>query len=385
MSKKQLAVLGSTGSIGRQTLEVVEANPDRFAVYSLAAGSNIHLLEEQINRFNPAIAVLASDEAAEELRKRVSNGRTRILSGTMGIQEAVSAAEVNIVLVAVSGIAGLLPTLAGIDSGKLIALANKETLVAAGNIVTRAAREKNVDIIPVDSEHSAIFQSLHGKRDEVNRLILTASGGPFRSCSLEELKRVTPERALAHPNWSMGEKITVDSATLMNKGLELIEARWLFDVSYDRLDVVIHPQSIIHSMVEYIDGTVLAALGVPSMKLPIQYALTWPERLPAEQFIDFRKVSNLSFENPDRVLFPCLDLALRAGKEGGIMPVVLNAADEIAVFSFLEGRISFTAIAEVVEKALEKFPNQPASDVDTILDIDRKAREFSLKVAASLQ
>ena len=377
MNRKQLAILGSTGSIGRQTLEVVEANPDLFAVYSLTANRNIDLLEEQIDKFQPRIAAVAGPEPARKLRSRMGNGETKILSGQEGMTQAVSADEVDIAVIAVSGISGLIPTLAAINAEKRIALANKETLVVGGSIVTQKAKEKDINIIPVDSEHSAIFQCFHGIKNEIHRLILTASGGPFRCSSMEELSRVTPEMALAHPNWSMGAKISVDSATLMNKGLELIEAQWLFDVSYEQLEVVIHPQSIIHSMVEYIDGTVLANLGVPSMKLPIQYALTWPERIASEQHIDFRRIGALTFEEPKTGLFPCLDLARRAGKAGGVMPVVLNAADEVAVNSFLEGRIAFTAIPYLVEKTLEGFPNQPVFDIETVLDIDRRARDLA--------
>jgi len=384
MGIKQLAVLGSTGSIGKQTLEIVEANPDRFAVYSLTAHKNIDLLEQQINKFKPKIAALADRDSARVLRARIPGDNTRIISGNGGMEEAVTADSVDIAVVAVSGISGLLPTMAAINAGKRIALANKETMVAAGDIVTVKARENNAEIIPVDSEHSAIFQCLHGKKSEIDRLILTASGGPFRGYSVEELRRVTPEMALAHPNWSMGKRITVDSATLMNKGLELIEAHWLFGVSYDQMDVVIHPQSIIHSMVEYVDGTVLANLGVPSMKIPIQYSLTWPERIAAGQRIDFAEINTLTFEEPDLRRFPCLELARSAGKEGGIMPVVLNAADEVAVNRFLEGRIAFSDISFLVEKTLEYFPNVRVSEIDTILEYDRRARDYSESLAASL-
>ena len=288
MKKQQIAVLGSTGSIGRQTLEIIEANSDRYAVYSLAANKNVSLLEEQINKFKPKIVHVGDGDSADKLRKTLGHLPVRILTGDKGIWEAAACEKVDIVVVAISGIAGLLPTLAAVHAGKRIALANKESLVAAGGIITEQARQKQATIIPVDSEHSAVFQCLQGEKKEIHRIILTASGGPFRNSSLEEINNATPQEALSHPNWSMGKRITVDSATLMNKGLEIIEAKWLFDISYERIDVLIHPQSIIHSMVEYIDGSVLANLGVPSMKIPIQYALTWPERKASDIHLNLR-------------------------------------------------------------------------------------------------
>lgn len=385
MRKQYLAILGSTGSIGRQALEIVESNSVRFGVYSLAANKNIKLLEEQIKRFKPQIVTVENKDLAVELRKNLGHSpAVKVLSGQEGIKEAVASDLVDIVIMAISGIAGLIPTVTAIEAGKRIALANKESLVVAGGIVTEKARKENVTIIPVDSEHSAIFQCLQGKKNEIGRLILTASGGPFRCANPKELDDVTPDMALAHPNWSMGKKISVDSATLMNKGLELIEAKWLFDMSYEKIDVLVHPQSIIHSMVEYIDGTVLANLGIPSMKIPIQYALTWPERITADTHIDFNKITALTFEEPNLSMFPSLHLARSAGVAGGIMPAVLNAADEVAVQMFLETKISFTAIPELVRQTLESFSNMPASDLETVLHIDREARIKAANLAKYL-
>jgi len=381
--KQYLAVLGSTGSIGRQALEVVEAHPDRYAIFSLAANKNIDLLRDQIAKHHPRIVSVADNEAAAKLKQSLGDTSTKVVSGDAGIREAVASENVDIVLVAISGIAGLLPTIAAIEAGKRIALANKESMVAAGGIVNELAKKNNVTIIPVDSEHSAIFQCLQGEKGEISRLILTASGGPFRGSTPEQLKSVFPEMALAHPNWSMGKRISVDSATLMNKGLEIIEAKWLFDVSYDRIDVLIHPQSIIHSMVEYIDGSVIANLGVPCMKLPIQYALSWPERIPADNRLDFSRTNSLTFEEPNRSLFPSLEIARSAGIAGGIMPTVLNAADEVAVQLFLERRIPFLAIQELVQRTLEAFTNKPVFDVETVLEIDRQARSKAAALAAN--
>jgi 1-deoxy-D-xylulose-5-phosphate reductoisomerase len=381
MKKQQIAVLGSTGSIGRQTLEIIEANSDRYAVFSLAANKNVSLLEEQINKFRPQIVHVSDGDSADKLRKTLRHVPVRILTGDQGIWEAAASEKVDIVVVAISGIAGLLPTLAAVNAGKRIALANKESLVAAGGIVTEKARQKQATIIPVDSEHSAVFQCLQGKKKEIHRIILTASGGPFRNSSLEEINNATPQEALSHPNWSMGKRITVDSATLMNKGLEIIEAKWLFDMPYERIDVLIHPQSIIHSMVEYIDGSVLANLGVPSMKVPIQYALTWPERTASDIHLNFTELKALTFEEPKRKLFPCLELARSAGIEGGIMPAVLNAADEVAVKLFLQNKISFSAIPVLIERTLESFSNKPADSIDTVLDADREARKRAADLA----
>lgn len=384
MKRKQFAILGSTGSIGRQALEVIEANRDRYAVYSLSANKNIELLQLQIEKFRPEVVYVADAPGAKILRQSLGNHPTRVLSGKEGLQETAGSPKIYMVLVAVSGIAGLLPLMAALDGGKPVALANKEALVAAGSLVTEEARQNQVRIIPVDSEHSAIFQCLQGKEREISRLLLTASGGPFRNYTAEELKAVTPEMALAHPNWSMGKRISVDSATMMNKGLEIIEAKWLFGVPFEKIEVLVHPQSLVHSMVEYIDGSVLANLAVPSMKIPIQYAFSWPERIPGNNHIDFSKYNLITFEMPNYDLFPCLSLAREAGIAGGIMPTVLNAADEVAVELFLEGRIAFLDIAPLVEKTLEAFPNKPVVDLETILDADKQARSAAAGLAANL-
>lgn len=384
MSKKYLAILGSTGSIGRQALEVVDANPNRYAVFSLGANKNIGLLKEQIKKYHPQIVAVGDREASVELRQSLVDTPAKIISGYMGIREAVASEMVDIVLVAISGIAGLLPTIEAIEAGKRIALANKETMVAAGSIVNKLASKKNVSIIPVDSEHSAIFQCLHGKKSEISKLILTASGGPFRCSSGNDLQNVTPDMALAHPNWSMGKRISVDSATMMNKGLEIIEAKWFFDIPYQQIDVLVHPQSIIHSMVEYIDGSIIANLGVPSMKIPIQYALSWPERISADNHLCFSRANTLTFEEPNTTLFPCLDIARKAGAAGGIMPTVLNGADEVAVELFLERKIPFLAIPELVQRTLDAFTNMPVLDVETIIEVDRQARNIAVSLATNL-
>lgn len=384
MKRQLLAILGSTGSIGRQALEVIEDNPDRYAVYALSANKNIELLQVQIETFRPEVVYVADAQRAKILRQSLGNHPTRVLSGTEGLQETAGSPKIDMVLVAVSGIAGLLPLMTALDAGKPVALANKEALVAAGSLVTEKARQNQVRIIPVDSEHSAIFQCLQGKQREISRLLLTASGGPFRNYTAEELKGVTPEMALAHPNWSMGKRISVDSATMMNKGLEIIEAKWLFGVPFEKIEVLVHPQSLVHSMVEYIDGSVLANLAVPSMKIPIQYAFSWPERIPGNNHIDFSKYNLITFEMPNYDLFPCLSLAREAGIAGGIVPTVLNAADEVAVELFLEGRIAFLDIAPLVEKTLEAFPNKPVMDLETILDADKQARNAAARLAANL-
>ncbi|KUK10538.1 MAG: 1-deoxy-D-xylulose 5-phosphate reductoisomerase [Clostridia bacterium 41_269] len=387
--KKTVALLGSTGSIGRQTLEVIEANKNSFEVFALAAHNEIKILKEQIIKFKPEVAVVSDEKAAKKLSLDLHGFKhTKILSGENSLNEIVANPKVDIAFIAVSGTAGLLPTLAAIKTGKIIALANKETLVVAGHIVMEQAKKFKVPIIPVDSEHSAVFQCLQGKNKlHIKKIILTASGGPFRNYSIEELKRVTPEMALDHPNWSMGKKITVDSATLMNKGLELIEARWLFDIPYNQLEVVIHPQSIIHSMVELIDNSVFSLMSIPDMKIPIQYALTWPERMPISnsEEIDFTKLKTLTFESPNHKLFPCLKLARRAGEEGGLMPVVLNAANEVAVALFLEEKIGFLDIPYLVEKVLDSFDNNsPNPELEEILETDRLIRKKTLQIAEKL-
>ncbi len=379
---KRLAILGSTGSIGTQALEVAAVHPDKFRVVALAAHHNDSLLAEQLERFRPSLAVLADGAAADRLRSRY-DGPTRIMTGEEGLNAAATLAEADTVLTSLVGFAGLRPTLAAIEAGKDIALANKETLVAAGELVTTAAKKHGVAILPVDSEHSAILQCLQGEGAEnVGRIILTASGGPFRTRPRESLAAVTVAECLRHPNWAMGRKITVDSATLANKGLEVIEARWLFGVDYDRITVVVHPQSIIHSMVEFADGSVKAQLGRPDMRLPIQYALSYPGRWPADfGRLDFTSLADLTFEPPDTDRFPALAMGYEAGRRGGTAPCVFNAANEAAVLAFLAEQISFLSIAALIRRALDAHEVVAAPSLDDLCAADEWARSF---VAATI-
>lgn len=380
---KNITVLGSTGSIGRQTLEVVAANPDKLRIRALAAHTSDDVLEEQINAFHPDFAVLSDAAAALRLKRRY-HGKTEILSGQDGLVAAATYEGVDTVLAAMVGYAGLRPTLAAIEKGKHIALANKETLVAAGGLVMDAARRCGVNITPVDSEHSAIFQSLRGGAPrEVNRLIITASGGPFRGRTRKELAAVTLKECLAHPNWSMGKKITIDSATLANKGLEVIEAHWLFNMPYDRIDVVVHPQSIVHSLVEFCDGSVVAQLGNPDMRLPIQYALSWPERY-AYSFahLELVKVHSLTFEKPDCETFPALKLAVACGREGGTLPCAFNAANEEAVYAFLAGKIKYLDIYEITNAVTAQHKNVLTPSLEDIEAADRAARVAAINLLA---
>jgi len=372
---QHITILGSTGSIGTQALEVIAANQDKFCVTALAAYHNDKLLEEQIEYFRPEIAVLVDQEATDRLVRRYS-GATRILTGEEGLLEAVTHGTVNTVLTSLVGFAGLKPTIAAIEAGKNIALANKETLVAAGELVTTLAKEKGVKILPVDSEHSAIFQCLQGEnRDTISRIILTASGGPFRGFNTEALQQVTVEDCLRHPTWSMGNKITVDSATLANKGLEVIEARYLFDVDYSQIDVVVHPQSVVHSMVEFVDGSVMAQLGKADMRVPIQYALTYPERTQANYpRLDFKTLSALTFSEPDVLTFPALQLAFNAGCTGGTLPCVFNAANEEAVYAFLQGKIRFLDIVTVVRSVMKSHNVVHKPKLNDIYNADLWAR-----------
>jgi len=351
---QHIAILGSTGSIGTQALEVIAANQDKFCVTALAAYHNDKLLEEQIEYFKPQIAVLVDQEAADRLVRRYS-GSTKILTGEEGLLTAATYGAVNTVLTSLVGFAGLKPTIAAIEAGKNIALANKETLVAAGELITTLAKEKGVKILPVDSEHSAIFQCLQGEtRDKLSRILLTASGGPFHGFTTEALQKVTVEDCLRHPNWSMGKKITIDSATLVNKGLEVIEAHYLFDVDYSQIEVVVHPQSIIHSMVEFVDGSVIAQLGKADMRVPIQYALTYPDRIQTNYpRLDFKTLSALTFFEPDVLTFPALELAFNAGRMGGTLPCVFNAANEEAVYAFMQGKIKFLDIVTVIRSVVK--------------------------------
>jgi len=378
---QSIAILGSTGSIGTQALEVIAANQHQFTVSALAAYKNDVLLEQQIDFFKPQIAVLVDKAAADRLTRRYK-GQTIILQGQDGLLAAATQPQTDTVLTALVGFAGLEPTLAAIQAKKKIALANKETLVAAGELVTTLAAQNQVSILPVDSEHSAILQCLQGERKQsIARIILTASGGPFYGFTREQLKKVTIADCLKHPNWSMGKKITIDSATMANKGLEVIEARWLFSVDYDQIDVVIHPQSIIHSMIEYADGAIMAQLGVPDMRLPIQYALTFPERTPASfPKLDLLQTKPLTFLSPDNAVFPALQMAYQAGRTGGTLPCVFNAANEAAVFSFLENKIHFLDIPTVIRAVMEKHPVIAHPKLEQIHAADTWAREQAAEV-----
>lgn len=376
---KKISILGSTGSIGTQTLEVVRSNGD-IQVTALAAGHNITMLEAQIREFRPSIACVWDEEKAAELKTAVADLPVKIVSGMEGLMEAAAEPEAEIVVTAVVGMIGIRPTIAAMEAGKDIALANKETLVTAGHIIMKLAREKGVRILTVDSEHSAIFQCLNGEREHGNRIhkiLLTASGGPFRGWTHEQLKTVTPADALKHPNWSMGHKITIDSSTMVNKGLEVMEARWLFDVDMDQIQVVVQPQSIIHSMVEFEDGAVMAQLGTPDMKLPIQYALYYPERryLPGDR-LDFEALSEIRFEKPDMETFRGLKLAYEAGRAGGTLPVVFNAANEKAVGKFLKGEISYLTIIDMIEESMKNHQRIADPTVEEILEAEKETYEF---------
>lgn len=378
-----IAILGSTGSIGRSSLEVIESMPERFRVTCLTAHRNTDILAEQVRRFKPRAVVVTDVARAGELRAMVDRS-TEVLSGDSALLDVVAREDVDIVISALVGFAGLHPTLRAIDAGKDIALANKETLVVGGELVMARVREHKVRLLPVDSEHSAILQCLQGEdHHSVNRIILTASGGPFLNTPREEMADITPARALKHPTWTMGAKITIDSATLMNKGLEVIEAQWLFGLPAERIEVIVHPQSIIHSMVEFVDGSVKAQLGIPDMKLPIQYALTYPERPPSGfKRVDFAALGRLTFQDPDTERFPCLSLAFRAMREGGTAPAVLNAANEAAVALFLDGKIGFTAIPELIAQAMDALPPSGAVTLELIDRADRDARAFVAQAAA---
>ncbi|MBQ8188198.1 MAG: 1-deoxy-D-xylulose-5-phosphate reductoisomerase [Lachnospiraceae bacterium] len=369
---KKIVLLGSTGSIGTQALEIVDAYPDKLQVVALAAGSSVNKIEEQIRKYHPRYAVMFDEKAASDLKKRVQDTDVTVLAGMDGLIEISTLKEADVVLTAVVGMIGIRPTIEAIKAGKDIALANKETLVTAGHIIMPLAKEKGVSILPVDSEHSAIFQSLNGEPDKrLEKILLTASGGPFRGMKREALANKTVKEALKHPNWAMGKKITIDSATMVNKGLEVMEAGWLFDVNYDQIQVVVHPQSIIHSMVEYVDGAVIAQLGLPDMKLPIQYALFYPDRLPMEaDRIDFYKLGQITFEEPDLSTFTGLKLAYDAFKIGGSMPTVYNAANEKAVSLFLQEKIKFLEIAEIIGQAMDAHQVVVNPNLDQILDTE---------------
>jgi len=382
---KTISLLGSTGSIGTQALDVVRASGAKIKVYALTANSQVDLMEKQIREFRPEIAVMMEEKAAKELRERTKDLHVRILAGMEGICQAAAAEPVDMAVTAVSGSIGIQPTLAALEAGKDIALANKETLVAAGELVMRTARANGCSILPVDSEHSAIFQCLQGSREVARKIILTASGGPFFGWTKDRLKGVVPAMALKHPNWTMGAKITIDSATMMNKGLEVIEAHFLFDMPYERIEVLVHRQSIVHSLVEYRDGSVLAQLGIPDMRLPIQYAFSYPERWESEVEPLSLAGKNLSFEAPDQEAFPAIKLAYACGKSGGTLPAVLNAANEICVHAFLQDRIQYLEMFEVVESTCACWRNREASDLKTILAADRWAREYAASLISKKQ
>ena len=378
MSMKNIAILGSTGSIGTQTLEVVQSNAEELSVVALAAGTSVELMERQIREFHPLVAAMWSEEAAADLRVRVADLPVKIVAGMEGLLEIAQMPESDVLVTAIVGMIGIRPTIAAIRAGKDIALANKETLVTAGHIIMPLAKECGVSILPVDSEHSAIFQSLNGEpRERIEKIILTASGGPFRGRTREELRHIQVEDALKHPNWSMGRKITIDSSTLVNKGLEVMEAKWLFDVELSQIQVVVHPQSIIHSAVQYVDGAIIAQLGVPDMKLPIQYALFYPDRRPMSGGrVDFFALGGITFEEPDTDTFRGLSLAYRAAAAGGSMPTVFNAANEKAVALFLDRKLSYPGITELIEDTMEHHKVILNPTVEEILAAEAESYEF---------
>ena len=374
---KKIAILGSTGSIGTQTLDVVRANDD-LEIVGLSAGNNIDKLEEQIREFHPRLAAVWNEDAARDLAVRVQDLDVKIVSSMDGLLELARMEEADILVTAIVGMIGIRPTMEAIRAGKDIALANKETLVTAGHLIMPLARKMNVQILPVDSEHSAVFQAIHGeKKEQIHKLLITASGGPFRGRKTAELRKVTLEDTLKHPNWVMGQKITVDSATLVNKGLEVMEARWLFDVDLDHIQVVVQPQSIIHSMVEFEDGAVIAQLGTPDMRLPIQYALCYPDRrYLAGDRLDFRTLKQITFEEPDMETFKGLPMAIEAARKGGSMPTVFNAANELAVKKFLQRKIGFLDIYDIIGQSMERHTLVREPDLDQILEIEKETYQW---------
>lgn len=374
---KNIAILGSTGSIGTQTLDVVRKNND-LRVVAVSAGRSVEKLEEQIREFHPLLAAVWDEKATEDLKIRIADTTTKVVSGMDGLLELASMPESDILVTAIVGMIGIRPTMEGIRAGKDIALANKETLVTAGHLIMPMAKEYGVSILPVDSEHSAIFQAIHGEeKKEIHKLLITASGGPFRGRTTEELKKVTVSDTLKHPNWVMGQKITVDSATLVNKGLEVMEAKWLFDVDLDHIQVVVQPQSIIHSMVEFKDGAIMAQLGTPDMRLPIQYALYYPHRrfLDGDR-LDFTKLREITFEIPDMETFRGLPMAIKASREGGSMPTVFNAANELAVKKFLEEKIGFLDIYEIIAQSMDRHKKIAHPDLDEILSVEQDTYQW---------
>ncbi len=382
---KKIALLGSTGSIGINTLDIARKNKGRFKVLGLAAGGNVNLLEKQIKEFNPEYVALFDEKKADLLRKRLRRSKLKIYSGLDGIIKIATMPETEMVVSAIVGAAGLFPTFAAIEKGKDIALANKESLVIAGELFIKKAREKKVSVIPIDSEHSAIFQCINGAENhKIKKIILTASGGPFLNYLAKKLKKVSISEALNHPNWKMGPKITIDSATLMNKGLEVIEAHWLFGIDWKRIDVVIHPESIIHSMVEFVDTSIIAQMGLPDMRVPISYALNYPERVPTSlPTLNLAKQKPLTFKQPDYKRFPCLKYAFHALQIGKTMPAVLNAANEVAVQAFLDGSISFTGIPKIIQMTIKKHTPKKLKEISDIMRADQWARAEATKLCKS--
>jgi 1-deoxy-D-xylulose-5-phosphate reductoisomerase len=372
---KKVAILGCTGSIGKSTLDLIERSPDKFEITALTAAVNVDALADAARRTNARLAVIADESRLRDLEDALQGSGCRAAAGADALVEAATG-DSDLVMAAIVGCAGLRPTMAAVEAGKTVALANKEALVTAGDLMTEAAKTSGATLLPVDSEHNAIFQSLAGSRiDQVSRIILTASGGPFRTASAETMRNATPAQAVAHPNWTMGAKISVDSATLMNKGLELIEAHYLFGLPSERIDILVHPQSVIHSLVEFIDGSVLAQLGSPDMRIPIAYALAWPDRMPTPaQRLDLAAIARLDFGEPDLERFPALRLSREALEAGGSAPAVLNAANEVAVATFLDGRISFPDISKLVDMALQENESPAPRSIEDVFEIDRKVR-----------
>jgi 1-deoxy-D-xylulose-5-phosphate reductoisomerase len=380
--KKRIAILGSTGSIGTQTLDIISCYPDFFEAEVLTANNNAELLITQARKFNPNAVVIANEEKYLQVKEALSDLPIKVFAGNKSIANVVESDDIDTVIAAMVGFSGLIPVMHALEYGKKIALANKETLVVAGSLIKKLGEEKQITIIPVDSEHSAIYQCLAGEyKNEIDKLILTASGGPFRTKTCEQIKKVTVKEALNHPNWTMGAKVTIDSATMMNKGLEVIEAHWLFDVPASKIEVLVHPQSIVHSMVQFTDGSVKAQLGIPDMHLPIQYALTYPERLKIEsEKLDFVKLSQLTFEKPDTNKFPCLSIAFNALEKGGNMPCVMNAANEIAVQYFLNEKITFYGISNIIEETMRKVSFIKNPSINDLIASDAEAREVAKNI-----
>ena len=384
--KRKIAVLGSTGSIGTQALDVISRNPDRFEAYALVANNQVDRLLEQVRRFKPEVVVIANESKYNGLKEALSDLPVKVWAGAEAIEQVVQNTEIDIVLTAMVGFSGLKPTISALKARKTIALANKETLVIAGELITRLALENRAAILPVDSEHSAIFQCLNGEgSNEIEKILLTASGGPFRNFSMSQLQQVTREQALHHPNWNMGAKVTIDSSTLMNKGLEMIEARWLFDVNPSQIEIIVHPQSIIHSMVQFKDRSIMAQLSLPDMRMPIQYAFSYPERIPSDvKPVNFFELSTLTFEKPDTKRFRNLGLAYESIEKGGNMPCIMNAANEIAVELFLQEKIGFLQMSELIEQTLTKTVFIQNPSLEDYIQTDTEAREIALETAKRL-